>query len=52
MSFVINMGRNIDKNVSKNSSNKHSWKLLDHAEQFATDALKIASKRQQKQLMI
>ena len=32
------------KNISKNLSNNYSQTLLDHAEQFATDALKTASK--------
>ena len=43
--FAKNIGRNIGKNVSKNLSSKYSQKLLDHAEQFATDALKTPSKR-------
>ena len=40
LSFYNNMGRNISKNVSS----KYSQKLLDHAKQSATDALKTASK--------
>ena len=39
------MGRNIGKNISKNLSSKYSQKLLDHAKQSATDALKTGSKR-------
>ena len=39
------MGKNIDKNISKNLSGKYSQKLLDHGKQYATDALKTASKR-------
>ena len=39
------MGRNIGKNISKNLNSKYSQKLLDHAKQSATNALKIASKR-------
>ena len=39
------MGKNIDKNISKNLSGKYNQKLLDHAKQYATDALKTASKR-------
>ena len=35
---------NIGKNVSKTLSGKYSQKLLDHAEQSATDALKTTSK--------
>ena len=31
--------------MSKNLSSKYSQKLLDHAKQSATDALKTASKR-------
>ena len=37
------MRRNVDKNISKNLSSKHSQKLLDCAEQSATDAVKTAS---------
>ena len=33
------------KNISKNLSSKYIQKPLDHAKQFATDALKTASKR-------
>ena len=40
-----NMGKNIGKNICKNLSSKYSQKLLDHAKQSATDALKFASKR-------
>ena len=39
LSFARNMG------ISKNLNSKHSQKLLDHAKQSATDALKTASKR-------
>ena len=39
------MGKSIGRNISKNLSPKHSQKLLDHAKQSATDALKTASKR-------
>ena len=42
LSFSKNMGRNIGKNISKNLSNKCSQKLVDHAKQSATDALKTA----------
>ena len=34
----------IGKNVSKNLSSKYNQKLLDHAKQFETDALKTASR--------
>ena len=43
LSFVKNMGRNIGKNRSKNLISKYGQKLLDHAKQSATDALKINS---------
>ena len=44
LSLDRNMGRNIDKNISKNLNSKYNQKLLDHAKQSATDALKTASK--------
>ena len=34
----------IGKSISKNVSGKHSHKLLDHAKQSATNAVKTASK--------
>ena len=40
-----NMGKNISKNISKNLGGKYSQKLLDHAKQSATDALKTTPKR-------
>ena len=45
MSFARNMGKNIGKNICKNLSKKYNQKLLDHAKQCPTDALKTASKR-------
>ena len=45
MSFAKNMGKDIGKNISKNVSGKYSQKLLDHAKQSTTDALKTTSKR-------
>ena len=39
------MGKNVGKSISKNLSGKYSQKLLDHAKQSGTDALKTASKR-------
>ena len=45
LSFAKNMGKNFGKNISKNVSGKYSQKLLDHAKQYATDALKTTSKR-------
>ena len=44
LSFAKNMGKNIGKNINKNFSGKYSQKLLDHAKQSATDALKTTSK--------
>ena len=56
MHFVNNMIKNIAKKISKSLSGKQSQKLLNHAEQSATDAHTIASKRAiqkaAKQLMI
>ena len=43
--FCLNIGKNIDKNLIKNLSDKYSQKILDHAKQSATDALKTTSKR-------
>ena len=45
MSFAKNMGKSIGKNISKNLSGKYSQKLLHHAKQSPTDALKTTSKR-------
>ena len=39
------MDKNIGKNISKNVSGKYSQKLLNHAQQSVTDALKTISKR-------
>ena len=39
------MDKNIGKNRSKKLSDKYNQKLLDHAKQPATDALKTISKR-------
>ena len=44
MSFTKNMDENIGKKISKNVSGMYSQKLIDHAKQFAADALKTASK--------
>ena len=43
--FPKNIGKNIGKSISNNLSGKYSQKLLHHAKQSATDALKTASKR-------
>ena len=43
--FAKNMGKNIGKNMSKNLSGKYRQKLLGHAIQSVTDALKTTSKR-------
>ena len=40
-----NMVKNIGKNISKNVNGNYSQKLLDHAKQFATDALKTSLKK-------
>ena len=45
LSFAKNVSTIIGKNISKNVSSKYSQKVLDHAKQCATDALKTASKR-------
>ena len=39
------MGRNIGENISKTLNCKYSQKLIDHAKQSASDALRTASKR-------
>ena len=44
-SFARNRGKNIGNNVSKNLSGESSQKLLDHAKQSATDALKTTPKK-------
>ena len=38
------MDQNIGKNISKNLSGKYSRKVLDHAKQSVTNALKTTSK--------
>ena len=42
--LLKNIGKNVGKNISKNLSVKYSQKRLDHANTFATDALKTTSK--------
>ena len=44
-SFAERMGKNIGKNISKNVSSKYGQKLLNHAKQSATDAIKTSSTR-------
>ena len=39
------MSKNFGKKVSKNVSSKCSQNILDHAKNFAADALKTSSKR-------
>ena len=39
------MCKNIGKNISKSLSGKYSQKVLGHAKQSATDALKTSSKK-------
>ena len=41
----LSFAKNMSKNVVKNLSDKYSEKLLDHAKQSATDALKTTSKK-------
>ena len=43
--FANNMGKSNGKYISKKVSSKYSQKLLDHAKQSVTDALKTTSKR-------
>ena len=43
--FAKNISKNIGKNISKNLSDKYGQKRLNHAKKFATDALRISSKR-------
>lgn len=43
--LLLKTSENIDEIKSKNLNGKHSQKLLDHIKQYATDALKIASKK-------
>ena len=45
MSSAKNMGKNIGKNITISLNSKYSQKLLDHAKQSATDALKTSSSR-------
>ena len=45
MPFPKNMGKNITNSITKNLSSKYEKKLLDHAKQSVTDALKTASER-------
>ena len=40
----LSFTKNICKNITSNLSGKYSQKLLDHAKQSATDALKTTSK--------
>ena len=46
LSFSRNMDKNLGKNISKKLSGKYSQKLLDHAKNPATDAIKTTSKRE------
>ena len=49
LSFAKNMSKNIGKSISKNLSENYSQKLLDHAKQSATKALKTSKRVIQKQ---
>ena len=42
------MGKNLNKNISKSLSKKDIQKFLDHAKMSAINALKNASKKNQK----
>ena len=42
--WFLFFARKIGKNISKNVSSKYSQKLLDHAKQSATGALKLLQK--------
>ena len=44
-SFAKNLGKTIGKNISKTFSGKYGQRLLDHANQSATNTLKTTSKR-------
>ena len=52
LSFARNMGGNVGKNVSKNWSGNYSQKLLDHATQSTTDALKQLQKKKKIQKLV
>ena len=56
LSLAETIVRNIGKNISKKLSSKYSQKLLDHAKQSATGALKLLQKewfkKQHKQQVI
>ena len=56
LSFAKKMGTNIGERIIKNLSGKYSQKILDHAKQSATGALKLHQKqrfkKQQKQQLI
>ena len=41
----LSLAKNMSKKISKNVSSKYSQNILDHAKNFATDALKTSSKR-------
>ena len=43
--YAKNISRNIGKKISQNLSRKYSQKRLDHANKFATEALKTTSKK-------
>ena len=45
LSFAENIGKKFGKNIGKTLRGTYSQKLLDHAKQSATDALKTISVR-------
>ena len=52
LSSAKNLGKNIGKNMSKSLSGRYSQNTIDYVKQSATDAFKLTSKIQQKQLVI
>ena len=44
LSCAKNVGKNVSKKIRKNLTGKYGHKLLDHAKQSATDALKPLQK--------
>ena len=43
--LLKNIDKDIGKKISQNLSEKYTQSLLNHAEKFATDAIKAASKK-------
>ena len=51
MSFSKSIGKSIGKNISKSLSSKYNQKLLDHAKNSTTDALKTTSTKSSKNII-